>query len=137
ELCRSLRVDGLYTEVEQTSFLISQYLWSDPNALLLSDYEFYRENRSQLGGSALEGPEPSYATLADGTYPLARPIYLYTDLGRLGRVAEGQSVFQALRSLQLSGPNSFGLVRLDDREAPERSRWKTLNSESDLITNKE
>jgi phosphate transport system substrate-binding protein len=137
ESCHSLRTDGLYTEVEQTSVLISQYLWSDPNALLLCDFEFYRENRSQLAGSAIEGPEPSYATFADGTYPLARPIYLYVDLWRIGRAADGYAALQSLKALQLSSSNSFGLVRLDERETKERSRWNTLKSESDLIINKE
>jgi phosphate transport system substrate-binding protein len=137
ELCHSLRADRLYTEVEQTASLIPQYLWAEPDALVLIDYDFYRENRAQLASSALEGPEPSYATFADGTYPLARPIYLYTDLGRIGRAAEGHVILQSLMSLQLSGANSFGLVRLDERDARERSRWNTLKSESDLITNKE
>lgn len=137
ELCGPLRFDGLYTEVEQTALVIPQYLWSEPHALVLVDYEFYRENLSQLAGSALEGPEPSHATFADGTYPFARPIYLYTVLGRVAPAADGHDILRSLTSLQLSGPNRFGLVRPDEKDARERSRWNALNSESDLITNKE
>lgn len=135
--CAPLRIDGLYTEVEQNASLIPQYLWSEPHGLVFVDYEFYRDNRSQLAGSALEGPEPSYATFADGTYPLAQPIYLYVDMNRVVRAADGSAVLRILTSMQLSGPNRFGLVRLDEREARTRSRWNTLNSESDLITDKE
>lgn len=135
--CAPLRIDGLYTEVEQNASLIPQYLWSEPHGLVFVDYEFYRENRSQLAGSALEGPEPSFATFADGTYPLAQPIYLYVDMNRVARAADGSHVLRILTSMQLSGPNRFGLVRLDEREARARSRWNTLNSESDLITDKE
>lgn len=135
--CAPLRIDGLYTEVEQNASLIPQYLWSEPHGLVFVDYEFYRDNRSQLAGSALEGPEPSYATFADGTYPLAQPIYVYVDMSRVVRAAEGSEVMRILTSLPLSGPNRFGLVRLDERETKARSRWNILNSESDLITDKE
>ncbi len=71
ELCHSLRGDRLYTEVEQNALLIPRYLWSDPNPLVVVDYGFYRANQGQLAGSALEGPEPFYTTIADGSYPLA------------------------------------------------------------------
>lgn len=137
ELCGSLRFDGAYMEVEQTAVVIPQYLWSEPHALVLVDYEFYRENFSQLSGSVLEGPEPSHATFADGTYPFARPIYLYTEMRRVVPAADGRDILQSLMSLRLSGHNRFGLVRPDDRDARERSRWNSINSGSDLINDKE
>jgi phosphate transport system substrate-binding protein len=138
ELCHSVRADRLYSEVEQTASLIPQQLWADPNALLLVDYPFYRDNQSQLAGSMLEGPEPSPETFADGTYPLARPIYVYTDWSRLGRVEQGFEILESLRSLRLSGQNRFGLVYLDEREDREqRSRRSPTLSESDLISEKE
>ncbi|WP_157995459.1 substrate-binding domain-containing protein [Peristeroidobacter soli] len=134
DVCHALRIDGVYAEVEQSATLIPQYLWTDPNALVLVDYEFYRDNRSQLAGSALEGPEPSSATLADGTYSLARPIYVYTDVGRIGRAADGPNIMQSLLSPRLPNPNQYGFVRIDERER--KNPWHPL-SESDLIPQKE
>lgn len=134
QLCHTVRGDRLYSEVEQTASLIPQNLWADPNAFVLVDYEFYRENRGQLAASALEGPEPSTATFADGTYPLARPIYLYVDLTHLGRVADAYGVMRALQSLERYARGGSGFVRLDEQDAQQqRSRPMQILSESDLI----
>ncbi|WP_129642987.1 substrate-binding domain-containing protein [Peristeroidobacter agariperforans] len=134
ELCHTVRGDRLYSEVEQTASLIPQNLWADPNAFVLVDYEFYRENRDQLSASALEGPEPSTAAFADGSYPLARPIYLYVDLTHLTRVTEAYDVMRELQSLERFARGGSGFVGLEEHEAKaQRSRpWQTL-SESDLI----
>lgn len=134
QLCRSVRDDRLYSEVEQTANLIPQNLWSDPHAFVLVDYRFYVDNQTQLGGSALEGPEPSYATFADGTYPLARPIYLYADQTRMDRASD---VYDDLQDLQygLSSPNRYGFVRIDDAEARSYRSWRRKSplTVSDLI----
>jgi phosphate transport system substrate-binding protein len=134
QLCRSLRDDRLYAEVEQTANLIPQYLWSDPHAFVLVDYRFYRDNQSQLGGSALEGPEPSYATFADGTYPLARPIYLYADQTLMERASDVYDNLQNLQYFGLWGPNRYGFVRLDDSESSGYQSWRRKSplSVSDL-----
>lgn len=133
-LC-SIRRDRMYSEVEQNASLIPQTLWSDPHGFVLVDYAFYVDNQPQLGSSAFEGPEPSHATFADGTYPLARPIYLYADGTRLDRAAAAYGDLQRLRSFGLSEPNRFGFVRLDDSEADRRESWRRREplTESDLI----
>jgi phosphate transport system substrate-binding protein len=135
EICHSIRTDRLYSEVEQSASLIPQNLWSDPHGFVLVDYAFYLANQTQLGGSALEGPEPSSATFADGTYPLALPIYLYVDETRMDRAVAVHDDLQDLRSHGLSGPNRFGFVRLDASEASPRESWrrKPPLTESDLI----
>ena len=134
ELCHTVRGDRLYSEVEQTASLVPQNLWADPNAFVLVDYEFYRENRGQLAASALEGPEPSIATFADGTYPLVRPIYLYVDLTHLARVTEAYNVMRNLQLLERFARGGSGFVGLDEEEAKQqRSRPTQTLSESDLI----
>ncbi len=131
DLCHSLRSDRAYVEVEQNSVLIPQYLWSDPNPLVLVDYQFYRDNRGQLAGSAIEGPEPSYATIADGSYPLARPVYLYADRARTARSRQAYTTMSDLERLWIIADPSF--VELDEREAREQRTRRMRNvSESDL-----
>ena len=77
ETCYSVRADRVYREVEQNVTMVSQNLWADPHAIAVVDYNFYRAQRADLADSVLAGVEPTDATLADGTYPLARPIYVY------------------------------------------------------------
>lgn len=135
DVCRSLRTDRLYSEVEQNTSLIPQNLWSNPHGLVLVDYAFYLENQGQLGGSALEGPEPSPATFADGTYPFARPIYLYADATRLDRANRVYDHLQSLRFYGLSGSHLFDYVRPDESETTRHERWRRQSplTESDLI----
>jgi hypothetical protein len=127
------RGDRMYTEIEQNALLIPQYLWSDPNPFVLVDFGFYRANQGQLAGSAIEGPEPSYATIADGSYPLARPIYLYVDQARIARSRDAYNAMDSLKSLGSRGSADSSFVELDDREYTEqRSRRMRKLSGSDL-----
>lgn len=51
----------------------------DPYAIGVVDYGLYQQNASVLKLLALDGVTPSRATVDDGTYPLAQPLYLYFD----------------------------------------------------------
>ncbi len=56
---------------------MTQKLWAEPNWLVVLDYSDYAPHRHDLLGTKLEGPAPTLATLTDGTYPAARPVYVY------------------------------------------------------------
>ena len=132
QLCHTVRTDRLYSEVEQTASLIPQNLWADTTALVLVEYNFYRENQAQLSVSALEGPEPTSATIANGTYLLARPMYVYANLSSPSGVRN--IILGRLQPLQLHGPNRYGFVRLDEQEGrAQQSRRSQVLSESDLV----
>lgn len=120
ELCHSLRTDRTYVEVEQNALLIPRYLWSDPNPFVLVDYGFYRENREQLAGSAIEGPEPSYESIVDGSYPLSRPVYLYLDRTRLGRSRDVYDAMDDLASMSFYLSDGLSFVPLDYDDAREQ-----------------
>jgi phosphate transport system substrate-binding protein len=42
-------------------------------------FAYYSENKGKLKAVAVEGVEPSQATVDDGTYPISRPLFLYSD----------------------------------------------------------
>lgn len=46
-------------------------------------YAFYVPNTDVLRAVAIEGVEPSLAAVEGGTYPLARPLFIYSDAGIL------------------------------------------------------
>jgi phosphate transport system substrate-binding protein len=79
EICHGLRSDGRYREVEMSNTLITQQLWAEPNWLLVLGYSLYAEHRGELLPTMLDGPEPTLASLEDGTYPAARPVYVYAN----------------------------------------------------------
>lgn len=42
-------------------------------------YAYFSENSGALKAVAVEGVEPSQATVDDGSYPISRPLFLYSD----------------------------------------------------------
>jgi phosphate transport system substrate-binding protein len=42
-------------------------------------FAYYNENKGKLKAVAVEGVEPSQATVDDGSYPISRPLFLYSD----------------------------------------------------------
>lgn len=51
---------------------------SSPYAVGFFGFAYYTENRELLRALAIEGVEPGTASVEDGSYPLARPLYLYS-----------------------------------------------------------
>jgi len=42
-------------------------------------FAYYSENQGKLKSVAVDGVEPSQATVDDGTYPISRPLFIYSD----------------------------------------------------------
>ena len=42
-------------------------------------FAYYNENQGKLKAVAVDGVEPSQATVDDGTYPISRPLFIYSD----------------------------------------------------------
>jgi phosphate transport system permease protein len=51
----------------------------DANAIGFFGYAYYLENSSDLNIITIDEVVPSAETVEDGTYPLARPLYIYSD----------------------------------------------------------
>ncbi len=50
----------------------------NPEALGFFGYAYYQQNKDKLNLLSIEGVTPSQETAANGTYPLARPLYIYS-----------------------------------------------------------
>lgn len=50
---------------------------ADPNAVGFFGYAYYREHAGELRIVPVEGVEPNAATVENGEYPLARPLFIY------------------------------------------------------------
>jgi phosphate transport system substrate-binding protein len=123
EICHQLRTDGRYREIELTNTLVTQRLWAEPNWLVILGYRYYQDYRTQLR-TMLEGPAPTLATLTDGTYPAARPVYVYAQRSHLDWNPGARLLAQELRHVYSVGQRGYlslhGLVPLDD--LPDRMR---------------
>jgi len=75
--CNRIREDGVYVDKGENDNLIVQNLSTNPNAVGLFGYSYLEENADKLVGVPIEGITPTYDTIVGGTYPGARPLFLY------------------------------------------------------------
>ena len=73
-----MREDGAYVEAGENDNLIVQKLEANPAALGVFGYSASStQNTDKLKGSAIDGVAPTFETIADGKYPIARALYFY------------------------------------------------------------
>jgi phosphate transport system substrate-binding protein len=77
EVCERMRQDGPFIEAGENDNLIVQRLGADHNAYGIFGFSFLYENLDTLKGVTVEGVAPSIETIADGSYPVSRPIFFY------------------------------------------------------------
>lgn len=84
--CTVIRDDGPYVDAGENDNLIVQKLQSNPNAVGIFGYSYLEENKDNLIGVPLSGVEPTYETIAAGTYPGARPLFIYVKKAHLNAI---------------------------------------------------
>ncbi len=77
EVCSRMRQDGPFVEAGENDNLIVQRLESDPNSVGIFGYSFLFENSDKLKDVKINGVEAKHETIADGSYPIARPLFFY------------------------------------------------------------
>ncbi|MGQ9424763.1 PstS family phosphate ABC transporter substrate-binding protein [Gilvimarinus sp. F26214L] len=86
QLCRSVREDGRYVEAGENDNLIVQKLEANPKALGIFGFSFLDQNSDKVQGSRIDGTEPTFDTIAEGSYPVSRPLYFYVKKAHVGVV---------------------------------------------------
>jgi phosphate transport system substrate-binding protein len=76
-ICSGVRSDGAYIEAGENDNLIVQKLAANSGTVGIFGYSFLEENSSRLKGVAINGVQPTYATISSFRYPGARPLYIY------------------------------------------------------------
>ena len=76
-VCHTVREDGAYVEAGENDNLIVQKLDTNPAALGVFGFSFLDQNRDKIQGSAIGGIKPEFESIADGSYPISRPLYFY------------------------------------------------------------
>jgi len=66
------------TQLSEDDNVLVQGVEGSPYAIGFFGYAYYEENKDKLNVLSIEGVTPTYATVEDGSYPLARPLFLYT-----------------------------------------------------------
>ena len=116
----SVREDGAYIEAGENDNLIVQKLEANPDALGVFGFSFLDENGDKVQGSLVDGVEPDFDTIADGDYPVSRPLYFYIKAAHVGRIPGIQEYAIEFASDKAMGEDGYlperGLIPLSDDE---------------------
>ena len=82
--CQTIREDGAFIEAGENDNLIVQKLVANPNALGIFGYSFLEENLDKVQGETINGVVPNFDNIADGKYPVSRPLFVYIKKAHVG-----------------------------------------------------
>jgi phosphate transport system substrate-binding protein len=76
-ICHTIREDGAFIEAGENDNLIVQKLEANPAAFGIFGFSFLDQNAEKVKGASIDGSEPTFDAIADGSYPVSRPLYFY------------------------------------------------------------
>ena len=85
-ICHGVREDHVYIEAGENDNLIVQKLSANPNAFGIFGFSFLDQNSDKLQGAKVDGVEPTFEAIADGSYPVSRPLFFYVKNSHVGKV---------------------------------------------------
>ena len=119
-LCHSIREDGAFVEAGENDNLIVQKLKANPSALGIFGYSFLDQNRDKVQGSTINGVEPDFDTIADGSYPVSRSMYFYVKKAHVGVIPGIEEYIATFTDEDAWGPYGYladkGLIPLPDAD---------------------
>ncbi len=118
EICSRMRQDGPFIEAGENDNLIVQRIEADPNAVGIFGYSFLYENNDKLKAVKVNGIEPNFDTIADGSYPVARPLFFYVKNAHRDVIPGMKEFLEEYVSDSAAGPDGYlaerGLTPLSD-----------------------
>ena len=118
-VCHTVREDGPYIEAGENDNLIVQKLDNNPKALGIFGYSFLEQN-DEVQGSIIEGKSPQFETIADGSYPISRPLYFYVKKAHMASIPGMDEFLREFTSEAAMGEDGYlldkGLIPLSESE---------------------
>jgi phosphate transport system substrate-binding protein len=120
EVCRTIREDKAYLVVGEDDDLNVETIAAKPGALLVTSYGVLESNLERLSAATIDGIEPNFQTIANGSYLMARPLYMYVKKASAGKVPGLEEFIIDLISDDAWGPagylRAYGLIPLGEEE---------------------
>jgi phosphate transport system substrate-binding protein len=128
-ICHDVRTDGMYKEQGENDNLIVQKLGSNPNMLGVFGYSYLEENAEKVTGVPLAGIAPTAATIGDGTYPGARPLFIYVKKAHVDKIP---GIKEYVAEFVTAGGKDSYLTKLGLIAAPDAVRAGAGKAASEL-----
>ena len=117
-ICQTVREDGVFIEAGENDNLIVQKLVANPNALGVFGFSFLEENLDKIQGETINGVTPNFENIADGKYPVSRPLFIYVKKAHVGVIPGIKEFIAEFTSEKAVGDEGYlnkkGLIPLPD-----------------------
>lgn len=112
--CASIRTDGVVVEIDGDYTETLSRMKTEPSAVGVFGLSFYENNTDILQVATMSGVEPSVQTIADGSYPVSRPLFFYVKNAHLDSIPGLIDFVNYFVSNEVAGPGGmleeYGLV---------------------------
>jgi len=118
--CQTIREDGAYIEAGENDNLIVQKLEANPDAVGIFGFSFLDQNIDKIQGSFVEGVQPEFEAIADGSYPVSRPLFFYVKKAHVNAIPGMKEYLSEFTSDKAWGPDGYladkGMIPMPDAE---------------------
>ncbi len=123
ELCHTVREDGAFIEAGENDNLIVQKLEANPAGLGIFGFSFLEQNADKVHAATIDGVAPTFESIGDGSYPVARPLYSYVKKAHVGMVPGIEEYLAEFTSDKAWGKDGYlqdkGMIPMPDSERAE------------------
>ena len=132
-LAHTLREDGVWIDSGENDNAIVQTLTRTPGSLGVFGFSFLEQNLDTVKAETIDGVAPTADTIAHGSYPLARSLYIYVKKQHIGVIPGLQQFVQEFMSDGSAGRGGYlqdrGLVPLPaDQLTAERAKVQAMTA---------
>ena len=118
---KAMREDGAYVEAGENDNLIVQKLQANPDAVGIFGYSFLEQNAKTIDDIKVDGVASTYETIADGTYKMSRPLFIYVKKSHMDTVPGMKEFIAEYASDKALGADGYladkGLITLPADQA--------------------
>ena len=122
-ICHTIREDGAFVEAGENDNLIVQKLEANPDAFGIFGFSFLDQNAEKVKGAAIDGVIPTFDAIADGSYPVSRPLYFYAKKAHVDVIPGLRGFLREFTSERAWGEEGYlsdrGLIPMPDEEREE------------------
>ena len=102
--CTAVRTDGGYVvPMGENDNLLIEKLGKDERRFGVFGFSFLDQNSDKVRGALIDGVEPTFDTIADGSYGVSRPLYFYVKKQHIGVVPGIEEYVDMFMSDQMIG----------------------------------
>ncbi len=130
-ICHTIREDGAYIEAGENDNLIVQKLAANPNALGIFGFSFLDQNTDKVQGAKINGVVAEFDAIADGDYPISRPLYFYIKKAHVDKIPGFKKFLAEFTSDKAWGEEGY-LVDKGMIPMPEEERAKFASDVKNL-----